>query len=232
MMTAIGSMVSVDAYVVEVVDSHSLSRPIRGSAPSPGITLNSACPSRTVQRQTAAIMAITYSNTTPQGSQSVHAAIATTASTRCGARHAIGGFVLGEALHSTQSQDLKKSLRHIIDGVRTRRAVTDTIELTSIATGTYYSRLFRISARLRDYQAWRNVRLLRKEFGNSNKPIRIFTDTLQVSLQRWGECSPLPESRYRYIGSRGGEYLLHSRCTSRVSAGQVLPGWSAAAAHG
>ena len=98
-------------------------------------------------------------------------------------------FRLGEALHATQSGGLKKSLRHIIDGVRTRRAVTDTIELISIATGTYYSRLFRISARLKDYQAWRNVRLLRKEFGNSNKPIRIFTDTLQVSLQRWGNAA-------------------------------------------
>ena len=141
-------------------------------------------------------------------------------------------FRLGAALHATQSKDLKESLRSIIDGVRTRRVGTDTIELTRIATGTYYRRLFRISARLRDYHAWRNVKLLHKKFGNSNEPIRIFTDTLQVSLKRWGECSPLPESQYRYIGSRGREYLLHSRCTSGFSAGQVLPGWRAAAAHG
>ena len=98
-------------------------------------------------------------------------------------------FHLGEALHLTRSRDRKKSLREIVDGVRTRRSVTDAIELTGIATGTYYERLFRIGARLRDYHAWRNARLLHEEFGGSDEPVRVFTDTLQVSLQRWGDAS-------------------------------------------
>ena len=58
------------------------------------------------------------------------------------------GFRLGTALYVKQTKGLKKSLRHIIEGVRTRRSVTDAIELTGIMTGTYYSRLLRVSARL------------------------------------------------------------------------------------
>ena len=130
-------------------------------------------------------------------------------------------FRLGAALHATPSEDLKKSLRHIIDGVRTRRAVTDTIELTSIATGTYYSRLFRSSARLRDYQAWRNVRLLRKEFGNSNKPIRIFTDTLQVSLQRWG--IPTTFSLHIQVFCRTSIARMESRHNPRMTRQRTFP---------
>ena len=98
-------------------------------------------------------------------------------------------FHLGAALHLGDPNGLKKSLRNIIDGVRTRRSVTDAVELTGIAIGTYYNRLFRISARLRDYQAWRNARLLHQKFELLNEPIRVFTDTLQVSLQRWGEAA-------------------------------------------
>ena len=81
------------------------------------------------------------------------------------------------------------SLRHNNDVVRTRRSVTDAIDLTGIATGIYYTRLFRISARLRDYHSWRNAQLLHKKYGFSNEPIRVYTDPLQVSLFRWGNLA-------------------------------------------
>ena len=87
---------------------------------------------------------------------------------------------------------LKKSIRQIIEGVKTVRGVTDTIEFTGMNTSTYYKRLFRISARLCDYHAWRNARLLHKGFVLPDEPLRVYTDTLQVSLNRWGEAD-----RYR-----------------------------------
>ena len=100
----------------------------------------------------------------------------------CGAR-----FSIGEALQITRNRDRKRSVRDIVEGMRTRRSVTDTIEATRIATGTYYDRLDRVARRLRDYHAWRNAHLLRKEFGNAQELVRVYTDTLQVSLQRLGD---------------------------------------------
>ena len=116
-------------------------------------------------------------------------------------------FNLGEALHLTgtnkaadsrtlkedipppeekhdQESDLralKKSIRQIIEGVKTVRGVTETIEFTGMNTSTYYKRLFRISARL-----------LHKRFVLPDEPLRVYTDTLHVSLNRWGEAG-----RYR-----------------------------------
>ena len=107
-------------------------------------------------------------------------------------------FYLGEALQLTGtneeklSRSLKKSVRHIIEGVKTRRAITDTIEFTAMGTATYYKRLFRVSSRLRDYHAWRNARLLHTGFALPDEPIRVYTDSLEVSLNRWGEAA-----RYR-----------------------------------
>ena len=99
---------------------------------------------------------------------------------------------------------LKKSIRQIIEGVKTVRGVTDTIEFTGMNTSTYYKRLFRISARLCDYHAWRNARLLHKGFVLPDEPLRVYTDTLQVSLNRWGEAGPLPAVRHRDVCCRGG----------------------------
>ena len=95
-------------------------------------------------------------------------------------------FNLGEALQlsgtnkEADSRALKKSVRQIIEGVKTLRGVTDSIEFTGMNTSTYYKRLFRISARLCDYHAWRNARLLHKGFVLPDEPVRVYTDTLQV----------------------------------------------------
>ena len=97
-------------------------------------------------------------------------------------------FNLGEALQlsgtnkKADSRALKKSVRQIIEGVKTLRSVTDSIEFTGMNTSTYYKRLFRISARLCDYHAWRNARLLHKGFVLPDEPVRVYNDTLQVSL--------------------------------------------------
>ena len=95
-------------------------------------------------------------------------------------------FALGEALGLSTSDTVRTSLRDIIDGVRTTRAVADTIEATRISSGTYYARLRRCAARLRDYHAWRNARLLHKDFARADHPIRVYTDTLHVSMRRLG----------------------------------------------
>ena len=55
-----------------------------------------------------------------------------------------------------------------------------------IGLDSYYQRLFRAASRLRDYQAWRNAHLWQQKFADVDAPVRVFTDTQQVSLKRLG----------------------------------------------
>ena len=48
---------------------------------------------------------------------------------------------------------LREAWQAVIDGARTNRSVTDTIEISGIGTGNYYRYLERIGARLRDYHS-------------------------------------------------------------------------------
>ena len=100
----------------------------------------------------------------------------------CGSR-----FRLGEALHIVQSRSAKQSVKGILDGVRTGDSVTEAVERLGVGVGTYYDRLERGAARLRDNLAWRNARLLHPRFGLGREPVRVQTDVLEASLQRLGD---------------------------------------------
>ena len=97
-------------------------------------------------------------------------------------------FHLGEPLALSRSADVRESLGAIIDGVRTTRGVADTIEATGMTSSAYYGRLRRAAARLRDYHAWRNARLLHRDVARGTGPVRVYTDTLHVPLRRLGDA--------------------------------------------
>ena len=81
------------------------------------------------------------------------------------------------------AEDVQELWRNIIDGVRAKRSVTDSVEILEIGVGTYYRHLDRIGARLRDYHAYRNARLLAPEIPRRKTPVRVYTDVLKVSLK-------------------------------------------------
>ena len=97
-------------------------------------------------------------------------------------------FSLGTALGLSKNDTVRASLREIIDAVRTTRGIADTIEATRITGSAYYGRLRRCAARLRDYHAWRNARLLHRDFARKDEPIRVYTDTVHVSFRRLGDA--------------------------------------------
>lgn len=101
---------------------------------------------------------------------------------RCKAR-----IRLGEALHIEQSRAAKRSVGSILDGVRTGDSVTEAVERLGVGVGAYYDRLERSAARIRDSLAWRNAKLLHPGFRRAREPVRVQTDVLEASLQRFGE---------------------------------------------
>ena len=73
--------------------------------------------------------------------------------------------------------------RAVTNTLRPRRGLEHRIRVSS-----YYARLKQLGTRLRDYQSWRNARLLNPRSGiKPDTPMRVYTDVLQVSLKRFGE---------------------------------------------
>ena len=106
---------------------------------------------------------------------------------RAACRHCGTRFRFGEALHLERTRAMRVAVREIIRGVRAKRSVSDTIDQTEMPVSSYYSRLGRVSARLRDWHSWRNAKLLHEKFGKWQEPLRAYTDIIEVSLQRAGE---------------------------------------------
>ena len=96
-------------------------------------------------------------------------------------------FVVGEALHAARGRALRKSIGAMVESVRMGVSVTKATEAKRIATGTYYARLLRCGARIRDNHAWRNAKLLHPRFADGERPLLVQTDALDVSLQRFGD---------------------------------------------
>ena len=94
---------------------------------------------------------------------------------------------LGTARGIEKTRQNKALWKAILEGARTQRPVTDTIELTRIGTGNYYRYLDRMGARLRDYHAYRNARLLHPDVLRRAKPIALYTDVLDISLKAFRE---------------------------------------------
>ena len=98
-------------------------------------------------------------------------------------------FRLGEALHLRRSKATRESLETVIRGVRTQVAASKTIDYHRMPMSSYYSRLRNASVRLRDWHAMRNAKLLHEQYSDWEEPLLVFTDVLEISLQRAGQGS-------------------------------------------
>ena len=125
-------------------------------------------------------------------------------------------FILGEAFHlsrsrvaratynkakklsPTEREDVLKSaertrlaatkrLRGVFRGAMYYRSLSMIVEDLEISADVYYRQLKRASARLRDYLAWKNAKLLQKQFSQEDAPVRVYTDAINVSLSRSGK---------------------------------------------
>ena len=96
-------------------------------------------------------------------------------------------FSLGTALGVMRDRDRKACWGDIVDGLRAKRSVSDTIDLLDITAGSYYANLKRIGARLQDYHSFRNAQLLRRDIAHRDESIGVYTDVLEVSLQAFRE---------------------------------------------
>ena len=86
-------------------------------------------------------------------------------------------------LEKQRRRQVRRDWKTVLEAVRTQRSVTNTIELSGMGVGTYYRHLARVAARLRDYHAYRNARLLSAGIAHRDKSVGLFTDVLDISLQ-------------------------------------------------
>ena len=148
----------------------------------------------------------------------------------CGAR-----IRLGEALHIEQSRSAKRSVAGVLDGVRTGDSITEAVEHLGVGVGAYYDRLERSAARLRDNLAWRNAKLPHPRFMKAGQPVRVQTDVLEASLQRFGEVprhrtlrwivsvAELPDARSHHIsGGSDSCYRLRVKMESTPATENAL----------
>ena len=82
-----------------------------------------------------------------------------------------------------------KKLRQIIKGAMYYRSISMIVEDFDVDADTYYTQLRRAGRRLRDYQSWRNARLLHPDFPRGDAPLRVYTDTLIASVARHGQST-------------------------------------------
>ena len=82
-----------------------------------------------------------------------------------------------------------KKLRQKIKGAMYYRSVSMIVEDFEGDADTYYTQVRRAGRRLRDYQSWRNGRLLHPDFPRGEAPLRVYTDTLTASVARHGQST-------------------------------------------
>ena len=101
----------------------------------------------------------------------------------------------------------------------------DTAESLGISTATHHRHLARIGARLGDYHAFRNARLLHPDIPNRDRPVSVHTGVLEV-LGQWerrrGHSGPLPVI-VTVVSVGGTAYVLAAHpCFLPISSGPDL----------
>ena len=131
-------------------------------------------------------------------------------------------FPLGIALGLSERPKVRRSIDAIIHSVGEGRTVTDA-RASGIPVGSYYRRLQRLSARLGDYHAYRNAFLLKPGFcDQENRTAQVYTDVLQVSLNKLGEtgrsqlldviCSVVRLDRTFFVLAAHPYFLPDAKC--------------------
>ena len=118
---------------------------------------------------------------------------------RCGTQpRSPGGspsIVLGTARKAADQPKTQQRWRGILDALQAGRSIADATEYLGISDTTCRRHLARLGARLGDYLAFRNARLLHPDIPNSERPISLYTGVMEVGPQRnrWLHPSgPLP----------------------------------------
>ena len=139
-----------------------------------------------------------------------------------------GRISLGEALGLSAGRATSRSLTAILRSVLTQQTVTNVLETycPGLGASAYYARLARAGARLRDYHARRNARLLDPGL-KLDQPVRVYTDVMQVALRRAGDAGR--QQQLRIIISvlaleRSGFILAAHPAFLPDSARHTLPG--------
>ena len=104
-------------------------------------------------------------------------------------------IVLGTARKAANHPKTQQRWRGIIDALRAGRSIADTTESLGLSNTAYHRHLARIGARLGDYHAFRNARLLHPDIANSAQPVSLYTGVMAVGPRRnrWLPPSgPLP----------------------------------------
>ena len=96
-----------------------------------------------------------------------------------------GKFTVGAPLR-LRDRDPEK-IAKVLDGIFDQRRVSRTLRVKGMSSSSYYSRLRQHAVALRDWQSVQTAQLLRKEYAEWQAPLRIYTDTVQVSMQRAGD---------------------------------------------
>ena len=103
-------------------------------------------------------------------------------------------FLLGSPLRVHRAREggrsegrAKAVMGRVVQGVMDDRSVGRTLRAAGIGEDAYYTNLRSAGSRLRDYLAWRNAALLRPRFARLEGPVRVYTDTMETALWRWGD---------------------------------------------
>ena len=114
---------------------------------------------------------------------------------RCGTEPGSRPILLGTARRAADRPETRQRWRDILDALQAARPTVDTAESLGISTATHHRHLARIGARLGDYHAFRNARLLHPDIPNRDRPVSVHTGVLEVRGQwerRRGHSGPLP----------------------------------------
>ncbi len=104
---------------------------------------------------------------------------------RCGTEPGSRSIVLGTARRAANRSETRQRWRDILDGLQAARYTVDTAESLGISAATHHRHLARIGARLGDYNAFRNARLLHPDVPGRDRPVSVHTGILETR-GRWG----------------------------------------------
>ena len=144
---------------------------------------------------------------------------------RCGTEPGSRPILLGTARRAADRPETRQRWRDILDALQAARSTVDTAESLGISTATHHRHLARIGARLGDYHAFRNARLLHPDIPNRDQPVSVHTGVLEV-LGQWerrrGHSGPLPVI-VTVVSVGGTAYVLAAHpCFLPISSGPDL----------
>ena len=103
-------------------------------------------------------------------------------------------------------REVRGAWKTILEGVRTQRTVTNTIEVSGMGTGNYYRYLARIDRRLRDYHAFRNAGLLQPDIARRiERRMKTRVDALKDEIKGLKARGVKKRKRKKIEAQKSGE---------------------------